>query len=72
MRLSPDTERILEAINIIKGGASIVPEDIDAAVNLVLSSLGRDVIMDCIGMNPDVRRAYLLGYARCLDKNKWK
>lgn len=66
MIMSPDVERILEAINTIKGGASIVPEDIDAAVSHVLSSLPKNARMDCIGMRPEQKRAFLLGYAACM------
>lgn len=66
MILSPDVERILEAINIIKGGASIVPEDIDSAVSHVLSELPRKARHECIGMRPEQKRAFLLGYAACI------
>lgn len=67
MRISPDVERVLEAINVIKGGASIVPEDIDSAVSHVLSSLPRKAMRECIGLSPAQKRAFLLGYAACMQ-----
>lgn len=66
MMVSPDVERILEAINTIKKGASIIPEDIDSAVSHALSSLPRNARVDCIGMDAKSRRAFLLGYAACM------
>jgi len=65
--LSPDVERVLEAVNVIKG-SSIVPEDIDDVVHKVLVDLGK--IQEVLGMSPIARRAYLLGYAeRIKDEN---
>lgn len=67
MIVSPDVEKILEAINIIKGGASIVPEDIDSAVSHVLSTLPKKVRINCLGLSPEHKRAFLLGYAACMQ-----
>lgn len=66
MMLSPDVEKVLEAINTIKGGASVIPEDLDSAVSHALSLLPRAARMDCIGMKPEMKRAFLLGYAACM------
>ncbi|CAL9982763.1 hypothetical protein VPHD81_0029 [Vibrio phage D81] len=68
--LSPDTERVLEAISIINGGASIVPEDLDAAVSHMISKIGSHAIRDTCGMAPDIKRSYLVGYAAAVANMK--
>lgn len=61
--LSPDTQDILNAISKLNGGASIVPEDVGAAVNYALSNLGPEVIRSCIGKSDDFKRGFLIAAA---------
>lgn len=68
--LSPDAERVLEAISIINGGASIVPEDLDDAVSHMISRIGSHAIRDNCGMAPHMKRSYLIGYAAAIANMK--
>lgn len=61
--LSPDTQDILNAISKLNGGASIVPENIHAAVNHSLSKLGPEVIRACIGKPDDFKCGFLIAAA---------
>lgn len=61
--LSPDTQDILNAISKLNGGASIVPEDLHAAVNHALSNLGPEVVRSCIGKSDDFKRGFLIASA---------
>lgn len=63
MNISPDSEDILKAISVINGGASIVPEDLDAAVSHAISSLGKDSIQACVGKSPKEKRMFLIGFS---------
>lgn len=68
MKLSPDTELLLDAISLVYGGACILPEDIDDAVSHTLTKLGKCA---CVaGKSPKEKRAFLIGYAeRIKDEN---
>lgn len=71
--LSPDAEDVLEAISILNGGASIVPEDLDGAVSHMISSIGGNAMRMCAGKNSDFKRGFLICYAYCHDeKNRNK
>lgn len=61
--ISPDTQDLLDAISALNGGASIVPDDIDAAVNYMLSNLGSETVRICIGKPPEFKRGYLIAAA---------
>lgn len=61
--LSPDAQEILNAISKLNGGASIVPEDISAAVNHAISGLGSEAIRSCIGKSDDFKRGFLIAAA---------
>lgn len=64
--VSPDTEELLTALSTVKHGASIVPEDIDASINQILSDIGGEVALTCIGKSPQQKRMILIGYALCM------
>ncbi len=68
--VSPDTEMILDAISKIRGGASIVPEDLDAAVSHIISEIGGDAMKLCAGKNPNFKRGFLICYAYCQDEKR--
>lgn len=68
MLISPDTEDVLEAISKLKGGASIVPEDLDGAVSHMISAIGGDAMRVCAGKNSDFKRGFLICYAYCQDE----
>lgn len=61
--ISPDTQDILDAISKLNGGASIVPEDLDAAVNYMISNLGSDAVRICIGKPQQFKRGFLIAAA---------
>lgn len=60
---SPDSDDILLAISIINGGASILPEDLDAAVSHSISNLGPDPIRICANTVAEFKRGFLIGWA---------
>lgn len=61
--LSPDTDDILLAISIVNGGASVLPEDLDAAVSHSISKLGADAIRLCANTDDKYKRGFLIGWA---------
>lgn len=67
--LSPDSDDILAAISIVKGGASIVPDDLDAAVSHVISELGPEAIRYCANMSDKYKRGFLVGWAERLKSS---
>lgn len=74
--ISPDANEILLAISIINGGASIIPDDIDAAVSHLISELGPEAIRYCANMSDKYKRGFLVGWAERLrnsdlDGNKF-
>lgn len=60
---SPDSDDILLAISIINGGASIVPEDLDAAVSHSISGLGAEAVKSCASKTPEYKRGFIIGWA---------
>lgn len=63
LMFSPDSHDILTAISIINGGASIVPEDLDAAVSHSISKLSPNAIKICANSVPEFKRGFLIGWA---------
>lgn len=61
--LSPDTQEILDAISKLNGGASIIPEDLDAAVNYMISNMGNEAVRTCIGKPQEFKRGFLIAAA---------
>ncbi len=61
--MSPDAERILEAIESIQGH-TIVPDNLEMTVYHFLSQLGSEVIRDCAGKSFDYKVGYLEGWCR--------
>lgn len=68
--MSPDADDILLAISIIKGGSSIVPEDLDAAVIHTISELGLHAVNSCSGKSMHYKRGFLVGWAECMRNEK--
>lgn len=69
MNMSPDTDDVMEAISALRGGASIVPEDLDSAVSHVISGMGREAITLCCGKSPEAKRWFVIGAAHQLRTN---
>lgn len=67
--VSPDADDVLLAISIIKGGSSIVPENLDAAVAHTISELGGHAIHLCAGKPLEFKRGFIIGWAECM-RNK--
>lgn len=67
--MSPDTERILDAIESIQGH-TIVPDNLEMTVYHFLSQLGGDVIRDCAGKPFDYKMSYLEGWCRAVKERK--
>lgn len=63
MNVSPDTDDVLRAISTLKGGRSIVPEDLDATVSHVISDMGAGAISLCCGKSAEAKRWFIIGAA---------
>ena len=66
--MSPDVERLIEAIERIQGH-TLVPENIESLIYHVISNLGSDEIRDCSGKSMDFKRGYIEGYSRAIGRN---
>lgn len=66
LMFSPDSTDILTAISIINKGASIVPEDLDAAISHSISKLGPNAVEACTNSVTEFKRGYLIGWAEKL------
>ncbi|CAH9011552.1 conserved hypothetical protein [Vibrio phage 236O40-1] len=66
MLISPDVEDILDAISIINGGNSIIPEDLGSAVSHTISRIGPSAIRECANKTEKEKRKYLIEYARSI------
>lgn len=62
--MSPDVERIVEAIERIQGH-SLVPDNIHSLVYHFISSLGTDAIKDCSSRSMEFKMGYIEGWSRC-------
>lgn len=65
IKVSPDTEDVMAAINKIFG-RSIIPEDLYGAVSHSISQLGGDAIRLCAGKSLEYKTGFLIGYAAAL------
>lgn len=67
---SPDVDEILWAISVIKGEASVVPEDIDCAVSHAISNLGPEAIKECAHKSAAEKRKFLINHAKDINFKK--